>query len=307
MPASKLGPLAGRTLGGGSSSAASGKSSPKRSPSASGTAVGAAPGSGHSATSSSFASGPVSSPSSSKSHGYRGAADGKRSDLVDAASGSHTSQQKHQPYLLPREQETSTHRRLRSLLLDAHRLRSTWRDEVDETGEVVARFAGVVAELEDELRAEEERLRETSKRRRGASKSFIQVEGIEIAGNEDGAGHAAVVVESLRELQTVHFDLTKALQRMTRCVDAMVKVKDDLHELERTVAGAAWSDVTWSARVAVEDLGESRISKRCLAVCLLAAVREKKGSFNVLTSPTRIAFCLLRLQSSPSMTSRFKY
>lgn len=90
------------------------------------------------------------------------------------------------PVLLPRSQETTYHRRLRTLLLEFVKQRDAWEDEVITTAEHVGLYCSVLGEIEDEW-AEWRKVGRTHGRR-GQRRAGDDEEG---DGSGDSAGSSA--------------------------------------------------------------------------------------------------------------------
>lgn len=223
MPPSKLGPLAGRTLRG-SSLSPSPSTPPPGSPSQHGGG-----GSGPSTSSPRrVASGSANLNHNSPNRRASAAKNGGNND----ASPSSLSSSSERPYLLPREQETTYHRRLRTLLIEFARTRQLWADEVEEAAELVAKYAGALGELEDEMK-------ERAKRR-------------DVAG---GAGPAAIR-EALEDLDATYAELDVAWRRIEGVAQALLKLRDEAAALEREWMTRS-EDVRWGP-VGGEEMGELR-------------------------------------------------
>ncbi|PWN29391.1 hypothetical protein BDZ90DRAFT_230264 [Jaminaea rosea] len=210
MPPSKLGPLAGRTLRG-SSLSPSPSTPPPGSPSQHG-------GAGPPSTSSPrrVASGSANLNHNSPNRRASAAKNGGNND----ASPSSLSSSSERPYLLSREQETTYHRRLRTLLIEFARTRQLWADEIEEAAELVAKYAGALGELEDEMK-------ERTKRR-------------EVAGGVA----AGAVREALEDLDATYSELDVAWRRIEGAAQALLKLRDEAAALEREWMTRS-EDVRW--------------------------------------------------------------
>ncbi|PWN23041.1 hypothetical protein BCV69DRAFT_106162 [Microstroma glucosiphilum] len=124
------------------------------------------------------------------------------------------------PLLLPRHEETSLHRRLRSLLLDFTRQRTVWEEEVLEMGESVGAYATVLGELEEEM-AE----RGLGNRPKGKGKG--RAEALKISSAQNRNQVCPAITESFRSLHEIYTrSLLKGRERIERAVEGLVKLKD---------------------------------------------------------------------------------
>lgn len=215
---SALGPLAGRTLKGPSVSAGS-------------TTGGSGSGSGGSR-----GSGPTSSPKRSDPTSPSRNIKLSSSSLRLQEETIHVSPPA--PYLLPREEETSSHRTLRRLLRDVVRHRDDWEEEVIETAEFVARYCTALGEVEDELGSSTSRKRRRTRRQNEESGSESEDSENELQPPKKQSStslcnaHNPTLISALRDLDETYHLLEKGRTRILKQEDLLIKVKDELRKLQ---------------------------------------------------------------------------
>lgn len=180
-------------------------------------------------------------------------------------------------YLLPRGKETSFHRTLRRLLRETAANRAEWEDEVIEMAEFVGRYCTALGEVEDEMR--EGGIGGLGRRGRGRGRGQGGGSGNESgsdsgsdSGSESGSDsesdasdpsdqeddgkdivpssapqNTLAILAALRDLDETYHLLEKAQSRVMRRHDLLVKLKDELRQVQRD-----WSQrretVQWGLR-----------------------------------------------------------
>lgn len=159
------------------------------------------------------------------------------------------------PFLLPREQETTYHRQLRTSLVEFCRNRSNWEAEVYDLAEIVGRYASCLGEIEDELKQRSEegsrngsgRVHRRSRRPMLDSAMWFKAQQV-----SDGA-----LCNFLHELEEHYAKLERGRKRVIKVSQAVVKVKDEVRDLERDWIFKEPTGVAWSERIDGSELGES--------------------------------------------------
>ncbi|CAO1628757.1 unnamed protein product [Parajaminaea phylloscopi] len=249
---------AGAASGPQQASSSSSSSSPRRTASSSGAA---AAGSGSSSSSPSSSrirlNNGIGAGSSSPRARGGGGGDGVE-DVVPAATTS---------WLLPREQETTYHRQLRTLLIEFCRSRSNWETEVYDLAETVGRYASCLGAIEDELkeRAQLDQSGSPKHLAKAKRKSASASTGL-FASTKPSE---ATLYESLGELEDSYAEVDRSRKRVIKVTQTILRIKDDVRDLGQEWLVRERAEVAWSSRIDGSEFAEA-VSQLALQVQLQA-------------------------------------